>query len=159
MAIIQPSTRRSFLTGVASLFAAPAIVSAQNLMPIKVIPFDPYMLVRGRDLVTGEWVETKIFEKAGDPFAFLNEGFYGRLGLATNQMSLSGLQTAAIESRADEKATRFFQHQAPEAFRLHHESAPFVVQVKNPTYGHEEKFYMAVPPDNDFFYANPNRKA
>ena len=67
--IIQPSTRRGFLTGMASLFAAPAIVSAQNLMPIKVLPFDPYMLVRGRDLVTGEWVETKLMETAGDPFA------------------------------------------------------------------------------------------
>ena len=156
--IIQPASRRGFLTGMASLFAAPAIVSAQNLMPIKVIPFNPYMLVRGRDLVTGEWVETKLMETAGDPFAFLSEGFYGRLGFATNQMSLSGLQTAAIESRADEKAMRFFQHQEPEAFRLHHESAPFVVQVKNPTYGHEENFYMAVPPDNVFCSAKYNRK-
>ena len=156
--IIQPTSRRGFLTGVASLFAAPAIVSAQNLMPIKVIPFDPYMLVRGRDLVTGKWVETKLMETAGDPFAFLSESFYGRLGLATNQMSLSGLQTAAIESRADEKAMRMFTHSDPTSFRLEHDHAPFVVQVKNPTYGHEEKFYMAVPPENDFFYANPNRK-
>ena len=156
--IIQPTSRRGFLTGMASMFAAPAIVSAQNLMPIKVIPFDPYMLVRGRDLVTGEWVETKIFEKAGDPFAFLSEDFYRRLGYRTGLMSLPGLQTAAIESRADEKVMRFFQHQEPEAFRLHHESAPFVVQVKNPTYGHEENFYMAVPPDNVFCSAKYNRK-
>ena len=156
--IIQPSTRRGFLTGMASLFAAPAIVSAQNLMPIKVLPFEPYMLVRGRDLVTGKWVETKLMETAGDPFAFLNESFYGRLGLATNRMSMSGLQTAAIESRADEKAMRFFQHHEPQAFRLHHEAAPFVVQVKNPTYGHEERFYVAVPPENVFCSAKHNRK-
>ena len=156
--MIKATSRRGFLTGMASLFAAPAIISAQNLMPVKVIPFDPYMLVRGRDLVTGEWVETKLMETAGDPFAFLNEDFYCRLGHATNLMSMSGLQTAAIESRADEKAMRMFTHEQPEAFRLHHEAAPFVVQVKNPTYGHEEKFYMATPPENDFFYANPNRK-
>ena len=157
--IIQSSTRRGFLTGVASLFAAPAIVSAQNLMPIKVLPFDPYMLVRGRSLLTGEWVETKIMEAAGDPTAFLSESFYMRLGLATNFMSMSGLQTSAIESRADEKAMRMFSHHEPQAFRLHHESAPFVVQVRNPTYGHEEKFYVAVPPENVFCSAKHNRKA
>ena len=156
--IIQSSTRRGFLTGMASLFAAPAIVSAQNLMPIRVLPFDPYMLVRGRSLLNGEWIETKIMEAAGDPTAFLSESFYMRLGLATNFMSMSGLQTAAIESRADEKAMRMFTHQEPEAFRLHHESAPFVVQVKHPTYGHEEKFYMATPPDNVFCSAKHNRK-
>jgi hypothetical protein len=156
--IIQPSTRRGFLTGMASLFAAPAIVSAQNLMPIKVIPFDPYMLIRGYSPVTGVWTETKLYEKAGDPFAFLNEDFYRRLGHTTSLMSMSGLETAAIESRADEKAMRFFQHHEPQAFRLHHEAAPFVVQVKNPTYGHEEKFYVAVPPENDLFFPNPNRK-
>jgi len=152
------SSRRGFLTGMASLFAAPAIVSAQNLMPIKVIPFEPYMLVRGQSLFTGEWIETKIMEAAGDPFAFLSEGFYGRLGLATNRMSLSGLQTAAIESRADEKAMRFFQHQEPQAFRLHHEAAPFAIQTGDRLYGPDEVVYMATPPENDFFYANPNRR-
>jgi hypothetical protein len=159
MAIIQPSTRRGFLTGVASLFAAPAIVSAQNLMPIKVIPFDPYMLVRGRDLLTGEIVEAKLYEKAGDPFAFLSENFYRRLGHTTSLMSMSGLETAAIESRADEKAMRMFTHEQPEAFRLHHESAPFAIQTTDRLYGPDEIVYMAVPPENDFFYANPNRKA
>ena len=156
--IIQPSTRRGFLTGMASLFAAPAIVSAQNLMPIKVIPVEPFMLIRGYNPVTGVWTETKLYEKAGDPFAFLNEDFYRRLGHTTSLMSMSGLETAAIESRADEKAMRFFQHHEPQAFRLHHENAPFVVQVKNPTYGHEEKFYMATPPENDFCSAKHNRK-
>ena len=129
MAIIQPSTRRGFLTGMASLFAAPAIVSAQNLMPIKVLPFQPYMLVKGRDLATGEWIETKLMETAGDPFAFLSEDFYRRLGSVTNRVSMSGLQTAAIESRADEKAMRMFTHEQPEAFRLHHEAEPFAHQT------------------------------
>ena len=144
--IIQPASRRGFLTGMASLFAAPAIVSAQNLMPIKVIPFDPYMLVRGRDLFTGEWVEKKIIEAAGDPTAFLSESFYMRFGLATNFLSMSGLQTAAIESRADEKAMRMFTHQEPEAFRLHHESAPFAIQTKDHLYGPDEVVFVAEPP-------------
>ena len=156
--IIQPASRRGYLTGMASLFAAPAIVSAQNLMPIKVIPFDPYMLVRGRDLFTGEWVEKKIIEAAGDPTAFLSESFYMRLGLTTNGLSMFGLQTAAIESRADEKAMRMFTHEQPEAFRLHHENAPFAVQTTGRLYGPDEIVFMAVPPENDFFYANPNRR-
>ena len=156
--IIQPTSRRGFLTGMASLFAAPAIVSAQNLMPIKVLPFEPYMLVRGISVVNGEWVETKLMETAGDPFAFLNEDFYRRLGSATNLMFMDGLQTAAIESRADEKAMRMFTHQEPEAFRLHHENAPFAVQTIGRLYGPDEIVFMAVPPENDFFYANPNRK-
>jgi hypothetical protein len=116
------------------------------------------MLVRGQSLFTGAWVETKIMEAAGDPTAFLSEDFYRRLGHATSLMSMSGLQTSAIESRADEKAMRMFSHPEPQVFRLHRESAPFVVQVKNPTYGHEEKFYMATPPDNVFCSAKYNRK-
>jgi hypothetical protein len=156
--IIQPSTRRGFLTGMASLFAAPAIVSAQNLMPIKVIPFDPYMLVKGRSLLTGEIVEAKLYEKAGDIFAFLNEDFYRRLGHTTSLMSMSGLETAAIESRADEKAMRFFQHHEPQAFRLHHEAAPFAIQTKDHLYGPDEIVYMATPPENVFCSAKHNRK-
>ena len=156
--IIQPTSRRGFLTGMASLFAAPAIVSAQNLMPVKVIPFEPYMLVRGRDLFTGEWVEKKIMEAAGDPTAFLSESFYMRLGLTTNGMSMSGLQTAAIESRADEKAMRFFQHPEPQAFRLHHEAAPFAIQTTDRLYGPDEVVYMAYPPDNVFCSAKHNRR-
>ena len=152
------SSRRGFLTGMASLFAAPAIVSAQNLMPIKVIPFDPYMLVRGRDILTNAIIETKLYETAGDPFAFLNDAFYTRLGKATSGMSMSGLQTAAIESRADEKAMRFFQHPEPQAFRLHHEAAPFAIQTKDHLYGPDEIVYMATPPENDFCSAKHNRK-
>lgn len=149
--MIQPATRRRFLTGMASLFAAPAIVSAQNLMPVKVIPFDPYMLVRGRDILTGEMVETRIYEKAGDPFAFLSEDFYMRFGKATSLVSMSGLETAAIESRADEKAMRMFRHHEPQAFRLHHDSAPFAVQITgqsrdNRLYGPDDVVFMSQPP-------------
>ena len=145
--IIKPSTRRGFLTGMTSLFAAPAIVSAQNLMPVKVIPFDPYMLVRGISLVNGEWVETKIMETAGDPFAFLSEDFYRRFGHATNLMFMNGLQTAAIESRADEKAMRMFTHSNPTSFRLHHESEPFAIQTTDRLYGPDEVLYVSRPWD------------
>jgi len=157
--IIQSSTRRGFLTGVASLFAAPAIVSAQNLMPIKVLPFEPYMLVRGRDLFSGEWIETKLMEKAGDPFAFLSEDFYRRFRSVTNRVSMSGLQTAAIESRSDEKAMRMFTHEQPQVFRLHHESAPFAIQTTDRLYGPDEIVFMAHPPENVFCSAKHNRKA
>jgi len=54
--------RRSFLTGVGSLFASPAIVHAGNLMPIKVIPFEPYMLVRGVSIFTGQPEEIRVME-------------------------------------------------------------------------------------------------
>lgn len=144
--IIQPTSRRGFLTGVTSLFAAPAIVSAQNLMPVKVIPFEPYMLVRGRNIAINKIVEVKLYEKAGDPFAFLSEDFYRRLGHTTSLMSLSGLQTAAIESRADEKAMRMFTHEQPEAFRLHHESAPFAIQTTDRLYGPDEVLWASEPP-------------
>ncbi|CAB4130866.1 hypothetical protein UFOVP120_39 [uncultured Caudovirales phage] len=156
--MIKATSRRGFLTGMASLFAAPAIVSAQNLMPVKVIPFEPYMLVRGQSLFTGAWVETKIMEKAGDPFAFLSEDFYRRFGKEVNSMSMSGLQTAAIESRADEKAMRMFSHPEPQAFRLYHEAAPFAIQTKDHLYGPDEVVYMAHPPENVFCSAKHNRK-
>jgi hypothetical protein len=61
-------------------------------------------------------------------------------------MSMSGLQTAAIESRADEKAMRFFQHQEPEAFRLHHESEPFAIQTTDRLYGPDEVVFVSEPP-------------
>ena len=138
------SSRRGFLTGMASLFAAPAIVSAQNLMPVKVIPFEPYMLVRGQSLFTGAWVETKIMEKAGDPFAFLSEDFYRRFGKEVGSLSMSGLQTSAIESRADEKAMRMFSQQEPPAFRLHHEAEPFAHQILGQ--GRDNRCYI-IPKD------------
>ena len=145
--MITSTNRRGFLTGMASLFAAPAIVNAQNLMPVKVIPFEPYMLLRGFRLYKGNWIESevRIPEKVNDPTAFVNDDFYRRLGKATGDMSLRGLQTAAIESRADEKALRFFQHPEPQAFRLHHEAAPFAIQTTDHLYGPDEVVYVARP--------------
>ena len=111
------STRRAFLTGLVSLVASPAIVRASSLMPVKVIPFEPYMLVRGKSNISDEVIERKIFEKVGDPYAFLTEDFYRRLGSVTEEMSMRGLQTSAIESREDEKALRMFIHDDPVTFQ------------------------------------------
>ena len=120
------STRRAFLTGMFSLVASPAIVRASSLMPVKVIPFEPYMLVRGKSNIGDEVIEKKIFEKVGDTYAFLSEGFYRRLGSATEEMSMRGLQTTAIESREDEKALRMFIHDDPVAYqRLEKKMEPF----------------------------------
>tara|TARA_R110000868_G_scaffold388_8_gene3167 strand:- start:797 stop:1243 length:447 start_codon:yes stop_codon:yes gene_type:complete len=120
------STRRAFLTGLVSLVASPAIVRASSLMPVKVIPFEPYMLVRGKSNISDEMIERKIFEKAGDAYAFLSEGFYRRLGSVTEEMSMRGLQTSAIESREDEKALRMFIHDDPVAYQhLEKKTEPF----------------------------------
>lgn len=157
--MIKATSRRGFLTGMASLFAAPAIVSAQNLMPVKVIPFEPYMLVRGRSIITGEWIEAKLYETVGDPFAFLSEDFYVRLGEATSLMSTQHLQTAAFESRADEKGMRLIDIEGPAAFNLKHRHEPFAIQTTDRLYGPDEVIYMAYPPENVFCSAKHNRKA
>ena len=39
MSLITP-TRRGFIAGLASLLAAPAIVRAGNIMPVRPVPFD-----------------------------------------------------------------------------------------------------------------------
>jgi hypothetical protein len=117
--LIMP--RRAFLSGVASLFAAPTVVRAQNLMPIKVLPFDPYMVIRGRSLFTNEWIEKRIYEKAGDPFAFLSDDFHTRLGRAIGSMSTATLKTAAIENHADEKAMRLIDVGTTKGIYLEHD--------------------------------------
>jgi hypothetical protein len=84
------------------------------------------MLVRGKSNIGDEVIEKKIFEKVGDTYAFLSEGFYRRLGSATEEMSMRGLQTTAIESREDEKALRMFIHDDPVAYqRLEKKMEPF----------------------------------
>ncbi len=118
--------RRSFLTGVGSLFASPAIVHAGNLMPIKVIPFEPYMLVRGVSIFTGQPEEIRVMETINSPTAFLSDDFTRRFGKAVNGMLLSGLQTAAIENREDEKALRMFSHSDPVTFQpIRKQSVPW----------------------------------
>jgi hypothetical protein len=53
---------------------------------------------------------------------------------------------------------RMFSHQEPQAFRLHHEAAPFAIQTKDHLYGPDEIVYMATPPDNVFCSAKYNRR-
>jgi hypothetical protein len=111
----------------ASLFAAPAIVSAQNLMPVKVIPFDPYMLVRGIDLVTREWTEVRVYETAGDPFAFLSPDFHEKLLDASRGMGIS--QTGVVTSREEEKEARMFEIGGPVANRIAKGYHPLGIQT------------------------------
>ena len=128
------SSRRGFLTGMASLFAAPAIVSAQSLMPIKVIPFDPYMLVRGRDILTNAIIDIKIYEKSDDPLSFLSVDFHDRLHEATRLMDLS--HTGVVMTRDDEKSIRMLDLQQIELYQKHgpvrHEYKPIEDYVRHP---------------------------
>jgi hypothetical protein len=63
--------RRTFLTGLASLFAAPAIVRAESLMPVKLVDFSPPpapgFVFQALDTVTGKWVDLErvLAPKAG----------------------------------------------------------------------------------------------
>ena len=62
------ASRRGFLTGMASLFAAPAIVRADSLIVIKPTPFEPYLEVikfikNDAEIVTAR-ITSKVF---GDP--------------------------------------------------------------------------------------------
>lgn len=94
-------SRRSFF----SLLAAPAIVHASNIMPVKMIPFDPYMLVTGTDVLTGNFVERKIYEDAKRADAFLSIDFFDKYRDATQL--LSNVSNAVVESRDQEKEMRF----------------------------------------------------
>lgn len=98
------STRRGFLTGMASLFAAPAIVHPGNLMPIKVLPFDPYMMIRGTDAF-GNLIEKRIFELNNRPDDFVSIDFFDRFSEATRFMH--GVTSAIVTSRDEEKKARF----------------------------------------------------
>ena len=107
--LIMP--RRAFLSGMASLFAAPAIVKAANIMPVKVMPFDPYMLVRGTDLATGDWMEVRVYERSDDPFAFLSSQFHDKLLDASRMINIS--QTGVITNREEEKNVRMVEIFSP----------------------------------------------
>jgi len=100
------TTRRKFLTGAMSLFAAPAIVSAQNLMPIKVIPFEPYMLLRGPSRYTGELHEVRLYEDANHPASFVGNDFFQRYVKAHSEFAGFPQQVGIAHTREDEKAMR-----------------------------------------------------
>ena len=98
------STRRGFLTGMASLFAAPAIVHSGNLMPIKVLPFESYMQVEGLSF-DGERVIRKIFEDNSRPDAFVGIDFFDKYKEATRD--LRSVVNAVVTNREEEKKMRF----------------------------------------------------
>jgi len=97
-------TRRAFLSGMASLFAAPAIVHPGNLMPIKVLPFDSYMLVAGFDL-DGNDIQRKIFEDNSRPDAFVSLDFFDRYSEATS--GIRNIVNAVVTTRDEEKRLHF----------------------------------------------------
>ena len=63
--------RRGFLAGLGSLFAAPAIVRAESLMPVKLVDFSPppapVFVFQALDTVSGKWVDLErvLAPKAG----------------------------------------------------------------------------------------------
>jgi len=97
-------TRRGFLSGMASLFAAPAIVHPGNLMPIKVLPFESYMLVAGFDPL-GNAIQRKIFEDNSRPDAFVSLDFFDRYRDAAS--GVREIVTAVITNREEEKKLHF----------------------------------------------------
>lgn len=97
-------TRRGFLTGMASLFAAPAIVHPGNLMPIKVLPFESYMLVAGFDF-DGNAVQRKIFEDNSRPDAFVSLDFFDRYRDAAS--GIREVVNAVVTTRDEEKRLHF----------------------------------------------------
>ena len=97
-------TRRGFLTGMASLFAAPAIVHPGNLMPIKVLPFESYMLVAGFDF-DGNTIQRKIFEDNSRPDAFVSLDFFDRYRDAAS--GIREVVNAVVTTRDEEKKLHF----------------------------------------------------
>jgi hypothetical protein len=88
----------------ASLFAAPAIVHPGNLMPIKVLPFESYMLVAGFDF-DGNDIQRKIFEDNSRPDAFVSLDFFDRYSEATS--GIRNIVNAVVTTREEEKRVHF----------------------------------------------------
>jgi len=77
--MLVPS-RRNLILGLTSLIAAPALVKVENLMKVKVIPFQPYMLVtlkEGYFREDGKSVQVKVYEK--DDAYFFSEDYNNEL--------------------------------------------------------------------------------
>jgi GH15 family glucan-1,4-alpha-glucosidase len=138
-------TRRSFL----SLLAAPAIVHASNIMPVKVIPFDPYMLITGTDMLTNEIVERRIYEDASRADAFLSVDFLDKYERAS--ALLTNINNAVVENRDQEKAMRFV---APSTAAAWQDQGP-VKKSYMPSKGiwnmDTRKHFMVTPSDPEFY--------
>jgi hypothetical protein len=114
--IIQPS-RRGFITGLTSLLAAPALVRAESLMPVKVIPFDPYMILQGRSAFDHTVdLTVRIYEKSNDPAAFLSADFLNRYTEAANMFAGFPEQVGIAHTREEEKLIRMTEIDRPKTW-------------------------------------------
>lgn len=117
--------RRKFLINAFSLVAAPAIVQASSLMPIKVIPFDPYMVLRGPSLYTGEMTEVRVYDDGSLIDSFVNPDFLNRYNEAARKFA--GYPAVGIAHTAEEaKAMRMVEASRPTAWQpIKKHSKPF----------------------------------
>jgi hypothetical protein len=123
--IIQPS-RRGFITGLSSLLAAPALVRAESLMPVKVIPFEPYMLLRGTTPYSTQIEEVRIYESASDPASFVSADFFKRYEEAAGRFLYQPEQVGIALTREDEKAMRMVEVERAQAWQpIKKRSKPF----------------------------------
>jgi hypothetical protein len=109
--------RRKFLINAFSLVAAPAVVQASSLMPIKVVPFDPYMVLRGPSLYTGEMMDIRVYDDGSLIDSFVNPSFLDRYNEAARKFM--GYPTVGIAHTAEEaKAMRMVEAPRPKLFTL-----------------------------------------
>jgi hypothetical protein len=108
--------RRKFLTAALSIVAAPAVVRADILMPIKVIPFEPYMVLRGPSLYTGEMMDIRVYDDGSLIDSFVNPSFLDRYNEAARKFA--GYPTVGIAHTAEEaKAMRMIEPAQPTAWQ------------------------------------------
>ena len=117
--------RRKFLINAFSLVAAPAVVQASSLMPVKVIPFDPYMVLRGPSLYTGEMMDIRVYDDGSLIDSFVNPSFLDRYNEAARKFM--GYPTVGIAHTAEEaKAMRMVEPAHPTAWQpIRKDAKPF----------------------------------
>jgi len=127
-------SRRGFLTGMASLFAAPSIIRADSLMKIKPLPFEPYMVVMGKHYDGTTTIVRKIFEDPSKPDAFLSLDFLNRYERTV--LGLRDISTAVVTNTREEgKALRWVEAPKPQAFRLEHTPEPTRFLLEKESFG------------------------
>ena len=118
--------RRKFLINAFSLVAAPAVVQASSLMPIKVIPFEPYMLLRGPTAYSSEVEEVRIYERADDPSSFISNDFFRRYTEAAGRFMYQLGRVGRALAREDGKAVRMVEVERAQAWQpIKKHSKPF----------------------------------
>jgi hypothetical protein len=94
-------------------------------MPIKVIPFEPYMLLRGPSLYTGEMMDIRVYDDGSLIDSFVNPDFLNRYNEAARKFA--GFPTVGIAQTPEEaKAMRMVEAPRPVAFQpIKKRSKPF----------------------------------